>query len=116
LETFRSRSKKLSEDIFKELYEDARIKKLTNEEMEAYKQNVLTYGDLISVADRAEEKGREKGRKEGREEGREEGIKEGREEERTNIVKDCYRRNISIKDIARFLNLTEEQVHNMLDN
>jgi predicted transposase/invertase (TIGR01784 family) len=112
LETFRSRPKELSEDIFKELYEDARIKKLTDEEMEAYKQSVMEYGDLISVADWAEEKGREKGRKEGREEGR----KEGREEERINIVKDCYKRNMSIKDIAGFLNLTEEQVYNMLDS
>jgi predicted transposase/invertase (TIGR01784 family) len=98
----------INEDIFKELYEDARIKKLTDEEMEAYKQSVLEYGDLISVADWAEEKGREKGRKEGRE--------EGREEERINIVKDCYKRNMSIKDIAGFLNLTEEQVYNMLDS
>jgi predicted transposase YdaD len=114
----------MSEDVFKELYEDARIKKLTNKEMEAYKQSVLEYGDMISVADRAEEKGIEKGieigekrgREKGRVEGRIEGREEGREGERINIVKDCYKRNMSLKDIARFLNLTEEQVYNMLDS
>jgi predicted transposase/invertase (TIGR01784 family) len=120
LETFRSRPKEMNEDIFKELYEDARIKKLTNEEMESYKQSVLEYGDLISVADRAEEKGIEKGieigEKRGKEKGIEIGEKRGREKERINIVKDCYKRNMSLKDIARFLNLTEEQVYNMLDS
>ncbi|MDR2285952.1 MAG: Rpn family recombination-promoting nuclease/putative transposase [Prevotellaceae bacterium] len=104
LETFRSRPKEMNEDVFKELYNDARIKKLTNEEMEKYKQSVLEYGDYITFTDRAEEKGFEKGKK------------EGIEESLIKFAKNCYKHNMSLKEIARILEISEEEVYNLLDN
>jgi predicted transposase/invertase (TIGR01784 family) len=119
MHTFRSRPKQMNEDIFKELYYEARINKLTNEEMNEYKQSVLEYEDVISAVNWAEEKGIRKGREEGREEGirkgREEGIRKGQEEERIRLVKHFRSRGMSLKQIAESLDLTEEQVYNMLD-
>ena len=64
--------------------------------------------------------GREKGIKEGREkgikEGREKGIKEGIKEERIRLLIELVSNNlISIQEAAKRLELTEEQVQQMID-
>jgi predicted transposase/invertase (TIGR01784 family) len=104
LETFQSRPKEMNEDIFIKLYNSARIKKLTNEEMKEYKQSVLEYEDYSSFTERAEEKGFERG------------IEEGIKKTLINLAKSYYERNMSIKEIADLLNISEKEVYYLLDN
>jgi predicted transposase/invertase (TIGR01784 family) len=63
-------------------------------------QSVLEYEDYSSFTERAEEKGFERGRK----------------ETLINLAKSCYERNMSIKEIADLLNISEEEVYYLLDN
>jgi predicted transposase/invertase (TIGR01784 family) len=101
VERFRNRG--MHEDIFKELCKSIRIKKLKPAEMEKYKQSLMDYGDVISVA------------RQSRKEGREEGIAIGEKQGIAKVVKRFYNQGKSIKEIAELLGFTEEQVYNLLE-
>ena len=68
--------------------------------------------DLI---EEGREEGRKEGRKEGREEGREEGRTEGREEERAFLVQKLYLKELSVETIAELLEMTEDEVNEILE-
>jgi predicted transposase/invertase (TIGR01784 family) len=112
----------LHEEIFKELYEEAKLNKLTEQEMEAYKQSVLEYDDVILAVDYAEEKGEKRGieigekrgEKRGIEIGTKRGIETGRKHLLKEIVHNSYRLNMSLKQIAELTGLTEEEISDML--
>jgi predicted transposase/invertase (TIGR01784 family) len=115
----------MSEDIFRLLYEEARINKLTKVDMETYNRSVLDYYDVreaMGVAKRegievGEKRGRREGRKEGRREGVEVGIEVGIEQERIRNVKIYYNEfHLSSKQIAKHAGLSEEQVRAILDS
>ncbi|MDR0725179.1 MAG: Rpn family recombination-promoting nuclease/putative transposase [Prevotellaceae bacterium] len=94
--------------VLKELYETARLNKLTKEDMETYRKSVLEYDDVRSAMDCAEERGRVEGRIEGR--------VEGRIEERNKFVNYLYNHKImSLKQIAEFTGLTEKEVFEIID-
>jgi predicted transposase/invertase (TIGR01784 family) len=114
----------MNESLLKQLYEAARINKLSGEEMETYHQSVLDYHDVrlaVNYAKREGQKeGEKRGEKRGIEIGREEGIeigrKEGIEQERIRSVKTLYSLNMDIDLIAKFTGFTGEQIHNILNN
>jgi predicted transposase/invertase (TIGR01784 family) len=101
--------------IFRELYEAARINKLTNEEMKSYEQSVIEYDDVRSAMDYAKAEGRMEGRVEGEVKGRREGRREGEERERNRVVLNLYSLRISLKKIAEYTGLTEKEVFEIID-
>ncbi|MDR3366912.1 MAG: hypothetical protein LBO71_08105, partial [Prevotellaceae bacterium] len=96
------------EEIFRLLYEEARINKLTKGEMETYNRSVLEYYDVREAIDLAKKEGEEIGEKRGE--------KHGIERERIRLIKSCRRANLSIKQIAEVTGLTEGQIYNILDD
>jgi predicted transposase/invertase (TIGR01784 family) len=110
MEKLPDRPKELGDEIFGELYENAKINKLTGEEMKAYAKSIMDYDDVILAVDYAEERGLEKGRKEGRKEGE----KIGRREERINFVRACYENGMNIEQIVKLTGFTEEQISAIL--
>jgi hypothetical protein len=125
--------------ILQELYETARINKLTNEEMKLYEQSVLDYDDVrdavnfarlkarrkallegeergIEIGEkRGEKRGIEIGEQRGEKRGIEIGEQRGRIEERNRLVKTLYSRKMSLKEIAEHTNLTEKEVFEIID-
>jgi predicted transposase/invertase (TIGR01784 family) len=112
----------MNEDIFKELYESAKIDNLTEKEMETYKKSVLEYDDVILAVNYAEERGKKqgieigekRGEKRGKKQGIEIGEKRGRENERIILVRNCYAHHLSIEQIVEFTGLTTKQVSDIL--
>jgi DNA invertase Pin-like site-specific DNA recombinase len=104
--------------------------------METYNKSILEYYDVRLIADYAEKEGIKKGRRKGRKEGIEIGkkrgfeigfkigfeigfeigIKRGAEKERIKFVKSLYANNVSIDIIAKYMDCTEKQIHNILNN
>ena len=74
-----------NDEIMKELYETARINKLTNEEMDLYKQSVIEYDDVRDAMEYAKEEAFAEGRV------------EGQVEERNRFVKNLYSIKWSLK-------------------
>ena len=97
--------------IMKELYETARINKLSDKEMETYRKSVLEYDDVREAVGLAKTKARIKALSEGEKRGR----AEGRAEERNRLVKNLYSRKMSIKQIAEYTDLTEKEVFEIID-
>ncbi|MDR2813987.1 MAG: Rpn family recombination-promoting nuclease/putative transposase [Prevotellaceae bacterium] len=94
----------MSEEVFTLLYEEARINKLTEVEMETYNKSILEYDDVRQAVDFA--------KREGLLEGQRKGIKQ----ERIRLVKRLRLSNMSIKQIAKMTGLTEERIYNILDS
>jgi predicted transposase/invertase (TIGR01784 family) len=115
LHTFRERPKQLHEDVFIELCDKAKVENLIPVEMEKYKQSLMEYGDVISVARQSRKDGIAIGEKRGIAIGEKRGRKEGREEERARTVNWLRSQGRSIKEIAELLGFTEEQVYNLLE-
>jgi hypothetical protein len=84
----------LNEDIFRDLYEKAKVNNLTKKEMETYSKSIWEYDDVIL------------GMRRSRDEGREEGIKQ--------IVQNCYRNGLNIEQIAGFTGVTEKEIKTIL--
>ncbi|MDR1593986.1 MAG: Rpn family recombination-promoting nuclease/putative transposase, partial [Prevotellaceae bacterium] len=82
--------KNLNENIFNELYENARIINLTKREMKAYSKSVLEYDDVILAVER--------------------GRIEGENKERIKIVRNCYKNGISIEQIAKITGVAKQEV------
>jgi flagellar biosynthesis/type III secretory pathway protein FliH len=133
MENLPSCPEEMSDDvILKKLFEEAKINKLTTEEMKAYRQSVLDYSDVRHAVDfsreegieegieigikKGIEKGIKKGRKEGIEEGRKEGIEIGEKRLQTILIKRFRNHGMNIEQIAESLGITEEEVYNLLDN
>jgi len=94
--------------VFEKLFEIAEIKRLTREDMETYRKNILEYADVRDAVDLA--------REEALEEGVEKGHREGREEERIIIIQRCLRRNMPLEDIVYLTGFTEEQIKQYAKN
>jgi CRISPR/Cas system CMR-associated protein Cmr3 (group 5 of RAMP superfamily) len=90
----------MDESIFKTLYEEAKINKLTEEEMKAYKHSILEYDDVFLAIDYAEEKGIAIGEKRG--------IAIGEELNTEKFAHNCYNQNMSVKQIASLTGLASE--------
>jgi predicted transposase/invertase (TIGR01784 family) len=117
MENLPSCPEEMSDDeILKKLFEEARINKLTTEEMKAYRQSILDYSDVRHAVDFSMEEGIEEGIVIGEKRGVEKGRKEGKEEERARTVNWFRSQGRSIKEIAELLGFTEEEVYNLLDN
>ncbi|MDR2026581.1 MAG: Rpn family recombination-promoting nuclease/putative transposase, partial [Prevotellaceae bacterium] len=101
--------KELDSEIIK-VFKEAQINNLTQEEMSEYKQSILEYDDVFHAVNWAKEEGIEIGEKRGRKRGIEVGRKLMIEE----IVRNNYKLNMSIKQIAEFTGLTEEQISAIL--
>jgi predicted transposase/invertase (TIGR01784 family) len=122
MEKLPDRPKELEDAIFEELYENAKINKLTGKEMKAYKKSVLEYDDVILAVDYAEEKGMKRGMEKGMERGMEigmekgkmEGIEIGKEQERINIVRICYEQGLSIEQIIGVTGFSKERISAIL--
>jgi predicted transposase/invertase (TIGR01784 family) len=130
----------ITNTTLKEVYKEAQINNLTQEEMNTYRQSILEYDDVrralnwrgkqkleegirigetrgIRIGEtRGEIRGIGIGREEGIKIGETRGIEIGKEQEQIKFVKSCYNANMSISQIAELLNLTEEQITAILTN
>ena len=83
---------------------------LTKDELEAqYKRK-----EFISIQKLAILKAKDDGLEQGREEGREQGLEQGREEERKQIIINAYKNKTPTNIIGNFVNMSEEDVINLL--
>ncbi|MDR1887158.1 MAG: Rpn family recombination-promoting nuclease/putative transposase [Prevotellaceae bacterium] len=98
------------EEIFKLLYEEAKLNNLKPEEMEAYNKSIMEYDDVVLAVDYAEERGEKRGEKKGEERG----IKIGLQQAKTDVVMSAYRIGLSVEEIAAITNFTVEQVADIL--
>ncbi|MDR1896846.1 MAG: Rpn family recombination-promoting nuclease/putative transposase [Prevotellaceae bacterium] len=98
IDNLQERPHELDEEIFKELFEDAKLDKLTQEEMETYNKSILEYDDVILALNYTEKRG----------------IQIGEERVRKEHILNAYRNNISIEDIAKFTGLSVEQIRNII--
>jgi predicted transposase/invertase (TIGR01784 family) len=104
-----------NDEIMKELYETARINKLTNEEMDLYKQSVIEYDDVRDAMEYVKEEAFAEGIVKGEKRGIVKGEKRGIVKERNRFVKNLYSINWSLKQIAEFTGLTEKKVFEIID-
>ncbi|MDR2027007.1 MAG: Rpn family recombination-promoting nuclease/putative transposase [Prevotellaceae bacterium] len=102
--------KEITDKEIRKVFKEAQLNNLTQEDMNAYKQSVLEYDDVFHAVNWAKEEGIEIGKKRGRKRGIEVGRKLMIEE----IVRNNYKLNMSIKQIAEFTGLTEEQISAIL--
>jgi predicted transposase/invertase (TIGR01784 family) len=98
MERLPKRPEKLNEKIFDELYENAKINKLKTEDMKAYSKSILEYDDVISSLRFVEERARE----------------ETWKEDRIEFVRNCYKYNMDIEQIAALTDLTEIEVSDII--
>jgi predicted transposase/invertase (TIGR01784 family) len=96
----------LNEDIFRDLYEKAKVNNLTKKEMKTYGKSIWEYDDVIL--------GMRRSRYEGKYEGRYEGIKEGIKEGISRIIQNCYKNGKSIEQIAEFTGVAEKEIKAIL--
>jgi predicted transposase/invertase (TIGR01784 family) len=120
MENLSEAPEEMDEEIFKELYKEARIDNLNEKEMKDYQRSVLEYDDVILAVDYAEERGIEIGEKRGVKIGERRGVeigeKQGIEKEQIKFVRNCYKRNMSIEEIAELTDLKTEQISAILTN
>jgi predicted transposase/invertase (TIGR01784 family) len=92
--------------IFERLFKAAEIKKLTKNEMEEYRKNVMDYADVRDCVDCARDEGREEGFERGIEQGREEGFEKGKLEVARNLL-DLH---FPVNEIIKATGLSPEQI------
>ena len=101
----------------KEADEELRYSRLSIEQRRAYDRyidNMLSLEDVMQSAwDHGVYEGRAEGIEKGRAEGRAEGIEKGREEEKYEIAKAMLADGMSVKVIARYTGLSEEEIQNL---
>jgi predicted transposase/invertase (TIGR01784 family) len=95
--------------IFDDLFEEARINKLTKRDMETYRKSVLEYADVRSAVEYAQETFYNKGRTEGWSEGRLKGLEQGR----IATVEKMLELNFQISDISQITGLTLDQINDL---
>jgi predicted transposase/invertase (TIGR01784 family) len=92
---------KLQEEVFRKVFSQAEIAKLSPEEMRTYDESLKIYRDNFSVIETAKHEGREKGRQ------------EGREEERIELARRFKQKGVDTQIIAETTGLTKEQIENL---
>ncbi|MDR2765826.1 MAG: hypothetical protein LBB90_12470, partial [Tannerella sp.] len=80
----------------------------------AYKRSVLEYDDVILAVNYAEEKGEKRGIEIGEKRGRKRGIEIGKKRIIEEIVRNSYKLNMYLQQIAELTGLTEEQISAIL--
>ena len=104
----------LQEKVFEKLFKAAEIAKFNRTELAQYEQSLKYYRDLKNVIDTSFEEGENKGHAEGRieghAEGRIEGHAEGLIEAQKRIARNALRDNIPPSAIAKFTDLSEEEI------
>jgi hypothetical protein len=132
MEKLPERPEKLDENIFRQLYENAKINRLKKKDMKAYGKSVLEYDDVISslryVEERVRKETTERVRKETTERVRKETMekmekirKEAmekmekiRKEDRIEFVRNCHKYNMDIDQIAALTGLTGKEVSDII--
>lgn len=102
---------RLREKVFLSLFEKSSIARFQPEERQAYESSLKYYRDLKNVIDTAREEGREEGWEEGWEEGREEGEQVGYQKAKVEMVLAMLNNGMSELEVAKFMELTEHEVH-----
>ena len=97
---------KLTEKIFKRLFDVAEIAKFIREQLLRYEDSLKYYRDLKNSFDTV----REDSREEGRQEGRQEGKQEGKQERNIEIAQVMLGEGFDIKNIVKITGLTEEMI------
>ena len=95
-----------NETVFRELYKNCKVSKLTAMEKQEYEKSVLEYEDVKDAMEYHHRLGKEEGREEGRAEGRVEGIEEGKRL----MVLNMLSKSMPIATIAEIAEMTEEEV------
>ncbi|MDR0799455.1 MAG: Rpn family recombination-promoting nuclease/putative transposase [Dysgonamonadaceae bacterium] len=100
--------------IFDELFQEARINQLTEQDMETYRKSVLEYADVQSAIRYAHKtsytEGINTGRVEGMNLGITVGVEQGRNMEKIAIIKNLLALHIPMNDIALIVEMSPEQV------
>lgn len=88
---------RLQEKIFKKVFEQAEIAKLTKGEMRAYEESQKAYWDNYSIIETAKNEGRQEGRQEGM----------------LQVAREMKKDGDSLEKIVRITGLTKEQIEKL---
>ena len=100
------------ETVFRELYENCKISKLTTMEKQEYEKSILEYEDVKD----AMEWHHRLGKTEGFNDGYEKGIEKGMDEAKRQLVKNMIENGIPIVTIAKITNLSENEVRKICED
>jgi predicted transposase/invertase (TIGR01784 family) len=98
LETLTSRPAEIQGPVFDRLFQLALYKQLNKDDMEAYKKSVLEYREIKDAVLFAEERAEKRGEK------------RGEKQSRIKFAAKCYRRGMSVVEIADMTDLPIEEV------
>ena len=109
------------ETVFRELYENCKISKLSAMEKQEYEKSVLEYEDVKDAIEYHHRMGKSeginegfiKGFEKGVEKGMEKGMEKGREEAIIQTAKNLLSMGMSVSDIAKATGLTENEVNQL---
>ncbi len=107
----------LQERVFKRLFEQAEIARLSPVELRSYEESMKVYRDITNVVNTAEQKGHKRGLAEGMAQGIEKGMAQGIEKgERimqAEIARQMKDSGMDVRQISRFTGLTIEEVESL---
>jgi predicted transposase/invertase (TIGR01784 family) len=105
-------------DVFERLFKKARVKRLTPEEMGKYRESILEYSDVRSVAECNRAEGHAEGRAEGidigMERGMEKGMEKGIEQSQKEFVKKFLEKGMTIEKIADLTELSIGRIKELI--
>ena len=105
------------ETVFRELYENCKISKLSAMEKQEYEKSVLEYEDVKDAMEYHHRMGKSEGINEGFikgfEKGVEKGMEKGREEAIIQTAKNLLSMGMSVSDIAKATGLSENEVNQL---
>ena len=110
LATLLNRPKALYEKVFEQLFTAAEIAKFNPEELMEYEDSLKALRDWYSVLSTAENKGFAQGKEEGRKEGMAKGREEGEKNKALAIAKQMLADGMPAESVARYTNLTVEEI------
>lgn len=117
MENMQNQPPQLKEEIFRLLFESAKISTFTPEEKAKYESDMTTERDIRNYISFAEEKGekrgREEGLKEGLEAGKKEGIKEGAINAKIEIARNMLAKGLDVETIASYTGLSVYKIEEL---
>ena len=117
MNTFLERPPCLQAEIFKRLFNVAKVEALPEDEKEQYIKEMAIERDILNQREFAREEGRaqgiEQGRAQGIEQGRAQGIEQGRAQGKIEVARSMLTKGMSVQDIVEITGLEESQIREL---
>ena len=101
------------DEMFKQLFEDCRISKLTTMEKKAYRKSILDYADVRDAVKVAQKRGEERGYEQGMQQGVKQGIEQGMQQGREALLQtaqNLLELGLPLADVAKATGLSGEEI------